>query len=361
MNEDISRFNNIPTVDSIEKNIDNTESLEKMSFDEQYDHPEEITTLSGERFKLHDATPPNGNGEAPIFFCPGWLEDPVNGKENLRKWYEAGRQVLWPDSPHGIDIKNIRDYISFDMLLEQGIPEELLSDMPMTEMKKAAAVLISLDSKNILQTDAVGQSEGGIYLCVAALLAPERFKNIVLVNSGGLIGKDLGVALAYRSNKDTKKMFKDQQESPSEFFFKDDPDRGKMYFNETLVDTIEEGYGISQVDLRKILEILKMKGVDVSIVHTENDLFFPVEKVKNTLADRHHDGITVVENLPHQGFILEPTKFSKIVNDELHRLEANRQEKIKMGELIDDGKSIVYDATKGLEGDGDRIEEETLL
>ncbi len=294
-------------------------------FDRIYDNPDVVTVPTGETFKLHDVSPEHPSGEASIFFNAGWLEDPVNGKETLERWYEAGRRVLWLDSPHGVDTKNIVNYISFDVLKEQGIPEELLSDMPMTELKKAAAILSALDAKGIDQTDAVGHSEGGINICIAALLAPERFRNIVLVDSGGLMGNDYGVALGVRSGIDTQKMFKKEKEQPSEYFFKDDKERGKMYFQETPVDTLEEAYGISQVDLRKILELLKLKGVPVRIVHGDKDLFFPADRMQKKLEEKHHTGIHIVEGSSHQGFVTEPTRFASIINDELKVSEAERK------------------------------------
>ncbi|MBI3630948.1 MAG: alpha/beta hydrolase [Candidatus Sungbacteria bacterium] len=92
---------------------------------------------------------------------------------------ERGRRTLTVDASHGIASENIPESAT-----AQG------REIHDIELRKVAALLKTLDEKDIAQTDIVAHSEGAIYGVMAALLRPERFRNLVLVDPAGMVGED---------------------------------------------------------------------------------------------------------------------------------------------------------------------------
>jgi pimeloyl-ACP methyl ester carboxylesterase len=156
-------------------------------------------------------------------------------------------------------------------------------------MQKALSIIEVLNKKGIDKIDAVGHSEGGLNLAIAAILYPERFRNIVLVSPAGMIENDSSLDLIKRFTIDEGlQELRDNKHSNMGSFLK--------YIKEVLrygaKNPSLSGEEISASATMNILEItkkLKEKGVGVGFVCGVNDKVFPIEKVIKSVGKENTD------------------------------------------------------------------------
>jgi len=209
-----------------------------------------------------DINPEEKKSEVPVLVAPGWGKMLGTVKTNLLEVIadRGGRRVLAADYPRTIKIKT----------------ENLPDGLPQQELQKAAVLLDLLETKGIEQTDAVGHSEGGLYLSLAACLAPEKFRNLVLVSPAGLIGQDSLLGLAYRFMiKEGAKSTLAKAAEPGELvraFWE--------YAGKHPLMAVKEAKQISEADIYELLKYLKQQGIHISIIATNNDDVFVMEKIQ---------------------------------------------------------------------------------
>src|SRR3989338_10760046 len=145
----------------------------------QFEHPDKIDLYEGGVMDIIDIKPERPKTEVPTFLLRGWGTIPEVYRNNIIYLAERGRRILAVNAPHGIDSANIQESAT-----EHG------KEIHDIELRKVAALLKSLDEKGIEQTDIVAHSEGAIYGVLAALLRPEKFRNMVLVDPAGMVGED---------------------------------------------------------------------------------------------------------------------------------------------------------------------------
>ncbi|MBU6414803.1 alpha/beta hydrolase [Patescibacteria group bacterium] len=153
---------------SAEKSKEN----EKTYLEKQFQNPK-IFGLEGaeDEIEIFDIIPHKAKTNVPMLFISGWSGTPHAYKENILSHAKFGRRVISSNTPHGIEAQNNEQF-------------------PNSEMRKVVAAIKTLEACGIEKVDAVGHSEGAIDVVMAAVLYPEKFRNIVLVNPGGLQGKD---------------------------------------------------------------------------------------------------------------------------------------------------------------------------
>ena len=132
---------------------------------------EEIIEINPEKIK----------DETPVFFSPGWGVKATS--ESMRKAIaEEGRKVI------------STDFTREEKMMDTGNKE----DIPVAELQKALAIIETLNKTAKGKVDAIGHSEGGLNLAVAASLYPEKFRNIVLISPAGMMEKDSYLSLVKR-------------------------------------------------------------------------------------------------------------------------------------------------------------------
>lgn len=296
---------------NIEQSNISTESKEKLKedFENKFAQKETIEDFFGDKLEFVDIRPDKEKTSVPVLLAPGWAENPEILKEVLSSLYNKRRRSLsLTHSRYG------RDPVSEDKTSA-------------VELRKAEALLAIIQEKNISQVDAVVHSEGGINGVLAAMLSPEKFRNIILVDAAGLIGKDNFFKLAGRfilgigqglleaiSDKDKRgKIIQIQKEILT-------------YISKNPVRAIKESNAIAKEDITETLKYLRGKGIGIVIIHAVDDMVFPIDKVQmNTDADMV-DGFYSTKG-KHIELVTNPKKYIDLVDHALDALESKKAKK----------------------------------
>ncbi len=284
-------------------------------FEEQFDKRETIKS-DGMIVRFIDISPPGESIDIPIFIVHGWVEDHLIFKEVLRSFYEKKRRVFF------------LDYLSRDKEIvgkSYSKSNSLLSKtIPLVELRKAEAILTVIKSKNISQFDAVFHSEGGINGVIAAVIHPEKFRNIILIDPGGLIGKDSILRLAWRFIMEIIQWIKESIRKPSE--------RKELMQieKEILVHivrspliSIKETGAIANGDSTRMLRALHHQGIGVAIIHSISDRVFPMDKIREIIDDGMVDYFYPVEG-NHIELIVEPQKYVNLIIRAIDEVEQRK-------------------------------------
>ena len=161
----------------IPEELRNAELEKEPKFAEQWEHPDRFHFEGTEVF-AYDIKPEHEKTDIPVAFAQGFGGTPLMFKRDIDTLVEHERRVVAVDAMHGVP---------------HNIPKEKKRDLPDAELRKVAALLDTLDAKNIDKVDGVGNSEGSMVLVLAAALSPERFRNLVLEQPTGLVGEDYSV------------------------------------------------------------------------------------------------------------------------------------------------------------------------
>lgn len=207
--------------------------------------------------------------EVPVFVSPGWGSIPKMHLENLEVIAEEGRKV-----------------ISTPFSREQKIEER---DGFVAEFQKALTIIEAIDKSGALQVDAIGHSEGGLNLALAASLYPEKFRSTVLIGAAGIVGKDSYLDLVKRFTLDEGlKEFKMREQSNMNSFSEYMRSILK-YLTHNPFLAHQEIKEISQADIFEMTGYLKEKGVGVGVICGVNDQVFPIERILKSLDDKKID------------------------------------------------------------------------
>lgn len=283
-------------------NIENIAANENLSIENQFDNREKLELL-GQELEVIDVHPEEEKDEVPVVIAPGWNATPEVFKDNILTMAELGRRTISIDSPHGIESEKEKD-----------------KNYPDVELKKVAALIETLDSKGIEKIDAVGHSEAGIYLAIAATLHPEKFRNLVLVNPGGMIGKDNIGRLSADFSKDIIKQVAGSTKDSSRIkpSLKAFWESGKSISSDP-VGAIKEMFAISNSQIHGLLQQLKKQGIGISIIHSVDDKAFPMDKVQKIAKTDQLDGFYSTKGT-HNEFYLKPKEYTKLADQALTAL-----------------------------------------
>lgn len=280
-----------------------SENIEKKpSLLEQYE-TREILELSGGSVEVIDINPDHQKTEVPVIVIPGWSATPEVLKDNIVTFAEQGRRTISIDSPHGIDA-------------------EKLKHLPEAELRRVAALIETLEKKDIDKVDAVAHSESGIALAISATLYPDKFRNIILVDPGGIIGKDRADKLAGRFSMDILKQIIDGMKNrkrmmPISRAFKE----AAKSITSNPSQSFKEVLAISNTQIHNMLRDLKEKGIGISIIHGVDDKAFPMDRVQQIAESDQLDGFYSVKGT-HNEFYLNAAKYTKVADEALDALEA---------------------------------------
>ena len=280
-----------------------------------------------EGVKIIEISPEKEKFERPVFFAPGWGGEASIPDDALEELAKEGRHVL---------------SMSFDQKIDNDIelPENpLIKETQAVEMQKAITINQILEKKDVEEVDLIAYSEGSINALLAAVMNPEKFKNIILLEPAGMIGKKS----AYKTVFD----FIKESVSSSKNFLLNDGDKGNLV--KLISDVVKHvatspklaGQGveaISKSDIYDMLEYLKSQGMKISIIHGADEQMFPMKDVQDEvsrkskergdkLSNTSIDGFYSVEG-GHTSILSHPEKYSKLINTALIALENKRQNEV---------------------------------
>lgn len=288
---------------------------------QQFESPEKLDLYGGETLSIRDIQPEKLKTEIPTLVAKGWgVTNEDNHRRNIIGLAEKGRRVLAVDNIYGISSEQVDDTERAKEL----VPDELMLD-------KVAAILKVFELKEGLdRIDVVAHSEGAIHVIYAALLHPEKFRNLVLVNPAGMIGEstvsriakgavvDIGIQM-YKAIKNeglnAHKLIKGET-------------RGLV--KSITANPIKSGISMGELaktQIHELIEAVRERGVRVSIIHGVDDRFFPMEDVQKMTKDGTVDGFYSVkirdDDQPsgHNLLRTKPDRFNNIIDSALDALE----------------------------------------
>lgn len=198
------------------------------------------------------------------------------------------------------------------------------------ELRKAFALIALLWRKGVKKADVIAHSEAGINVAIAASIAPERFRNIVFVDPGGLIGQESFSALFKRfaadAVKDGIKMLFGTAE-PKEIFRLGRAGKETVhYFFQNPARALKEASAISKSDIRNMLKDLHNRGMGIAVMQSVDDPVFPMERVQENLEAEGIDGFLSVKG-KHDEIYTNPEKYVPAAEKLLELLERKRKTK----------------------------------
>lgn len=260
---------------------------ETKTFEESFKDKKELE-LYGQKIEFVDLVPQKQKSETPVFVAPGWAETPETLKEAIKTFFEAERRTI--SVKHGRHVPRISDEDISPILSEtekvivSGYNlQEQNFDIPVPELLKAKSILAVLDECKVEKTDIVAHSEGAINSIIAALLSPERFRNIILVGSAGItdIGEDNAlhrtIGFARTTLQDIGRFFKNPDSR--EALLRANNESTK-YIAGNPAAAVDEVGAIASFNIEEMIEKLHEKGIKISLVHGTNETMFPMDEMQ---------------------------------------------------------------------------------
>lgn len=267
----------------------------------------------------------------------------------------------WSESPGVFDLSQLvmanegRRSFSFDHPRIGGKVEKN-PDYPTPELRKALALLDLIDNSGSNKVDIVAHSEGAIYTVIAASLEPEKFRNIVLVGPGGMIGQDTLITLLGRfSKKVARNLFQGITDRKTTRKVVRAHTGAAKYIVKNPLRALKEAFAISKSNIHEMLPQLRSKGIGIVIIHHADDEAFPMHRIQGAakkkvleiasitspevaeedidivgLMDEFlMDGILAVTGL-HDDLYMRPEEYTALGEEMLTRLERKQAKKNKL-------------------------------
>lgn len=251
-----------------------------------------------------DIAPKSLKTQTVTFLAPGWGATTAVYRETIIALASTGRRV--------VAVASLPE-------LSENSPAYKFSgrNLPAIEWQKAEQAVAILQQKNLTRVDAVGHSESALFLSLAAIKHPKRFRNLVLVNPVALARKRSPWRLLWRSLKEYWAVHKSPatpEHVRSSFF----THAKVMLANPKLHWSPMETFLRST--LPPILRRLKQRGHGISIIHGVDDKFFPIEEIEDSISHDIVDTFYPVSGT-HSEFHLDPDPITTVVAFSLDELE----------------------------------------
>ena len=277
-----------------------TSSIEDSNFDRQFQNVETFD-VGTSQVEVVDVAPEVLKTEVPTLIAPGWGCSIDSYRETLRALNGLGRRALTLNHPRygnsgENEIHNVLGY-------------------PIDEIRKALNLIGILNKKKIGKADVVAHSEGAINATIAALLYPEKFRNLALYAPAGLIGKDnfQRLLMDFSDNLARERLYQTDADEITE------EERMKIvaiinetlaYFSKNPVRGINEAIAISNTEIGEMLKILHDKGVGTFVISGVDDQVFPMNKIQGNSSQDFLDGFISVKG-GHYDLQIRPEKYIK--------------------------------------------------
>jgi len=287
----------------------NSETPPINPFEQQFARKEVIQTTAGPT-EIVDIKPKIQKDNVPILLAPGWGDTPQAYKQSLKIIHDDTRRVLSVSHPRRGENITGED-----------------PDYPMAEIRKMQALIGVISQKRLEKVDVIAHSEGAINAIIAATLHPEKFRNIVLVNPGGLIGEDklrkLVVRMLDSSIHDiTQAMRNSSERGPLTNAAKEIA----RYFATNPKRAIEEVNAMAKSDILEMVKNLHDGGIGISVVAGVRDPIFPINRMVEALRNSEDaiDGFYSVKG-GHNKLLADP-EYTKDALNALDGLRYKHQE-----------------------------------
>ena len=257
-------------------------------------------------FPVVEVKPSQLKSQVPVTIATGWSEGPPVFTQVQAVLAIRGRQSFVFDHPRwGGNVT----------------PNTL---HPEAELRKAYALLALLDERRITKTDVLAHSEGAIYAIMAATLAPEKFRNFVLVAPGGMIGKDAFPQLLGRFSHKVGANIRQGLTDNVTFPVVLQAHLGAAaYIAKNPLRALREAVAISQSQIQGMLKALHEQGFGIVIIHGANDKAFPMQRIQKIAHADQFDGILSVTGM-HDDLYVYPHKDTAAAEEMLSALEIKR-------------------------------------
>ena len=287
---------------------------EEKTFEEQF-AKREYFEVAGGTAEVVDITPEKIKDETPILLAPSWACNLEVYKRAMETLSERERRVISLDHPRrGGE-------------MDKRVSKETADQYPREELRKALNILDVMEQKGIPQVDAIAHSEGAINVTIAAILHPEKFRNIVYYAPAGLIGKDTFTRLMGG--------FLKQGERPATFADVPVTDGEKetaaaalasvkSYVAANPLRAVKEVLEISQSQIHDMIRYLHEQGIGIVVASGVDDPVFPMRKMQKIAKLDSIDGFLSMRG-GHGGLGDLPEEFMGKVEDMLTALEQQRE------------------------------------
>ncbi len=312
--------------------FENTNTEENF-FDKQWNHPKTVKVFGENRpFDVYDISPEEGKfkTEVPLVLGMGWAESPESHKNHIRQWVEKGREVICPDTPHGISANEREEYKAIELRKMEALIETL----------RARGIEIKEDGVETGKADMMGRSEGAIFSIILAYLYPQLVRNLILENPAGLIGDTNAGEFALHWLKDMKQNIRKEYEEENPSPPKTEADMFEI-LNRNMSAGAKSVLAITSTDVREMLKDIKKSGIGIAVIATTDDQLFPIErmagkvepepmsvtgreKIIPELTSEYVDGFYSLRGA-HASYLLNPEKFAMVVDQALEALEAKKK------------------------------------
>ena len=239
------------------------------NFESQFANKEKFF-INGVTVESVDINPENPKTETPVLIAPGYGATMDSFKPGMEILVEKNRRVISLNHPR-------RGGTVPDSLNEE------VEKYPREELRKAQTILGLIEQKNIEKIDVIAHSEGAINVAIAAMLHPEKFRNIVFYAPAGLIGNDNLFRLikgAIAGSKRPESISKFPVTEAEKNYLASTANITSEYQNKNLVRAVKEVLAISRVQIQEMLKYLREKGVKVVAIAAVDDTLFPMEKMQ---------------------------------------------------------------------------------
>ncbi len=281
-------------------------------FKRQFAKTDEIEVL-GEKIGVVDIIPEKPKSDVPVLIAPGWGENQDVFMDSLKTLFSRNKRAL--SLTHSRRGGNAE--------AEDG---ELKDKYPADKLRKAMALLKAIEEKNIEKVDVIAHSEGGINTAIAASIKPEKFRNIVFVNSAGMIGKDNFPKLAGRFSmsliKDAAKFLLGGDKKTNDRLMRAGKETAK-YIGQNPLRAVNEAINITKSEIQNMLKDLKGKGIGIGVINGVDDPVFPMDKMQKILKPNQLDGFISVKG-GHNEIYANPERYTVLADEMLDSLEKKK-------------------------------------
>ncbi len=243
--------------------------------------------VAGGIARVVEIEPSKPKTEIPVFFAPAWSCSTEVYRPALEELAQQKRRIISIDHPRvGGDLSSA--------------PEGAVDKYPQEILRRALNIIETIDKKKIEKVDAIAHSIAAVDTVIAAMLRPEKFRNIVFFGAAGLIGKDTFPRLLKGFVGQIKRAETMKEipitETEKKVVAKAATEALK-YFVKNPIRALREAVALTK-DESQIAEMMRYlhneKGIGIVVMHAVDDPVFPMNRIQKMVKADMIDGFLSV-------------------------------------------------------------------